>query len=68
MRFYRDDLPPTIETLIEIERKEGYEEGEEKSKKDIALTLFYEGFEIDYIAKLTKLSVSEVNKLKESLL
>lgn len=66
VQYERDDLPPTLAGWAEIELKEAMEKGKEENKKEIALTLLNEGFEVDYISKLTKLSVTEVNKLKES--
>ena len=75
VQFDRNDLSPTLAELAAIERKEarergleqGLEQGLEKSKKHFALTLLGEGFEVDYIAKLTELDVEEVMKLKEAL-
>lgn len=79
VQYERDHLSPTLADLAAIERKEAMErglklgekigevKGEEKGKKNIALTLLDEGFDIDYIAKLTKLSVAEVVELKKTL-
>ena len=64
VQFESGDLSPTFADLVAIERKEAMEQGEERSKKNIALTLLGEDFEVEYIAKLTGLSVEEVEKLK----
>lgn len=75
VQFDRHDLPLTFAELIAIERKEGLEQGLkqglekgiENSKKHFALTLLGEGFEVDYVAKLTELDVEEVQKWKKTL-
>ena len=75
VQFESDDLSPTLADLAKIERKEALEEGLEKgrelgleqSKKNIALVLLEEGSEVDYVAKITKLTIAEVEKLKEAL-
>lgn len=72
VQFESNDLSPTLAELAAIERKEamekglvqGLEQGEERSKKNFALKLLAEDFEVDYIAKLTDLSVEEVERLK----
>ena len=80
VQYESGNLSPTLADLVKIERKEALEEGieqgietglvagEERIKKSFALTLLQEDFEVDYIAKLTKLSVAEVKKLKETLM
>jgi len=76
VQFDSDDLSPTLADLAKIERKEALEEGLEKgrelgleqSKKNIALVLLEEGSEVDYVAKITKLSIAEVVKLKKTLM
>ena len=64
VQFEKNDLPPTVADLIETERKEALEQG----TKNIALALLEEGSEVDFIAKITKLSVVEVEKLKKTLM
>ena len=64
-----DDKHLTFAELIEIERKKAFEEGFEIGLKIVvksaALTLLEDGYEVDYIAKLTGLTVAEVEKLKK---
>jgi len=79
VQFEKNDLPPTFAELMAMEWKEGLEQGleqgigqgklagEEKIKKDIAITMLHENFEIEQIAKLTKLTIIEVQQLKEKL-
>ena len=76
VQFENNDLSPTLAELAAIERKEaleqgivqGLEQGTENSKKHFALILLGEGFEMDYIAKLTELDVEEIKKLKKTLM
>lgn len=64
-----DDKLITVAELMEIERKKAFEEGFEIGLKIVvksaALTLLEDGYEVDYIAKLTGLTVAEVEKLKK---
>ena len=60
VQFEKNDLPPTVADLIETERKEALEQG----LKNVALTMLQENLEVEYIAKLTKLSVAEIEKLR----
>lgn len=72
------DLSPTLAEFMAIETQaaleegiekgmeRGIEQGSENSKKDFALALLSENFEVDYIAKLTGLSVIEIEKLKKA--
>lgn len=84
VQYESEDLSPTLADLVEIERKEaleqgieqgigqgreqGLEQGLEQGKRNIALALLEEGSEVDYIARVTKLSVAEVEKLKKTLI
>lgn len=80
VQFEKNDLPPTIADLFKTERKEGIkqgieqgreqgrEQGIEQSNKNFALALLRENFEVDYLAKLTGLTVAEVEKLKKTLM
>jgi len=63
----REDLSPTLAELIAFERGEGEERGKQVERKNLALSLLRDDFEVAYIAKLTKLSVAEVEELKASL-
>lgn len=60
------ELPLTLADLAESERKEALKEGLEQGLKNVALTMLQEDLEVDFIAKLTKLSVAEIEKLKEA--
>lgn len=64
VQFEKNDLPPTVADLIENERKEALEQG----LKNVALTMLQEDLEVEYIAKLTNLSIAEVEKLKKTLM
>lgn len=75
----RNDLSPTHAEFMAIEQQEALERGIEKGieqgigqglengKKSVALALLSEDFEVDYIAKLTGLSVIEIEKMKKAL-
>ena len=63
----REDLSPTLAELIAVERGEGEERGKQAERKNLALSFLHDNFEVAYIAKLTKLSVVEVEELKEKL-
>ena len=71
VQYESDDLSPTLADLVRIERKEaleeGLEQGLEQGLRNVALTMLKEDLEVEYIAKLTKLSIAEVEKLKKTL-
>lgn len=75
VQYERDHLSPTLTILAAIELKEamelgfeeGFKQGKAEEKKNLTLTLLGEGFDTDYVAKLMKLSVPEVEKLKKTL-
>ncbi|MCL5260729.1 MAG: hypothetical protein M1561_03465 [Gammaproteobacteria bacterium] len=56
-------------TLAELYMQRGRQEGEQKSKQEalrsVIAELFKQNFTLDQVAKLTKLSTAEVNRLKE---
>ncbi|MCZ2260944.1 hypothetical protein [Sporosarcina sp. G11-34] len=70
VQYESGDLSPTLADLARIEGKEaleeGLEQGLEQGLRSVALTMLQENLEVEYIAKLTKLSVAEVEKLKEA--
>ena len=47
--------------------EEGKEEGVVLGVKQVALNLLQEGFTLDLIAKATKLSIAEIERLRSSL-
>ncbi|WP_102345838.1 hypothetical protein [Bacillus sp. Marseille-P3661] len=49
---------------LEGERRVGKNEGKLEEKRDIALTMLYEGFDIAIISKMTKLSEREIENLR----
>lgn len=46
-------------------REEGREEGRKEQKREFALSLLNDGFSVEKVTELTKLSVREVEKLRE---
>ncbi|MGJ9458107.1 hypothetical protein [Oceanobacillus sp. CF4.6] len=83
MRAEKEKLPPTIAELFadakdeglvkgreegrEKGREEGRDEGREETKKMLAQELIREDFSDEHIAKLTKLGIEEVVRLRKSL-
>ncbi|MFC4025107.1 hypothetical protein ACFOUV_15030 [Oceanobacillus longus] len=63
MRAEKEKLPPTIAELF----ADAKDEGREETKKMLAQELMREGFSDEHIAKLTKLGIEEVVKLRKSL-
>ena len=51
----------------EFGRKEGIAEGEEKQKREIAKELLNKGFEIKLISEVTKLSIEEIELIRENM-
>ena len=55
-----------MDEALRSERKEGREEGREEGRKDIAKTLLKSGeLSIERISEVTKVPVSELQKLQE---
>ena len=54
----------TIEELAAVRYEEGWEDGREERTKTIALNLLEEGSTIDFVQKITGLSLIEIEKLK----
>ncbi|WP_249869235.1 hypothetical protein [Oceanobacillus saliphilus] len=63
MRAEKEKLPPTLAELF----AEARDEGREEAKKMLAQELIRENFSDDHIAKLTKLKVEEVARLRGTL-
>ena len=63
-----------VETLIEMRKKwenkgvqKGRQEGRKKAIFEIAMQLLEEGLSVEFIAKVTKLPISEIEKLASRL-
>lgn len=62
----REDLSPTLAEIMRLERKEGREEGREKTKIHTAKKMLQINLDIEQIILVTGLTKEEVIKLKES--
>ena len=58
LKSYRD-----LKNVIDTSFGEGKEEGREEEKKQIALNMLKEGFNIDLISKITGLSSDEIQQI-----
>lgn len=70
-QFQKDDLPPTLAGILDLERQDGVEEGiKEGIKEGIALMvkgLIQKGVAIEVIADVANLTVEEVLEMKKNL-
>ncbi|MCK5808295.1 Rpn family recombination-promoting nuclease/putative transposase [bacterium] len=53
--------------VAEIWKKDGYREGMEKGVYTVAKQMLLEGADVEFIARVTKLSIKEIRKIKTSL-
>jgi predicted transposase/invertase (TIGR01784 family) len=60
-------VPPTIKGFGEKMKEEGIKEGQKKTQNEIALEMLKEDTSIEFIAKVTKLSIEEIKLLQEKL-
>ncbi|MGJ9458106.1 hypothetical protein [Oceanobacillus sp. CF4.6] len=75
MRAEKEKLPPTIAELFADAkdeglvkgREEGRDEGRKETKKMLAQELIREDFSDEHIAKLIKLDLKEIIKIRKSL-
>ena len=59
-----------VETLIEMRKKwenKGLQKGREEAIMDTAIELLKEGSSVEFVAKVTKLPIREIEKLKKDL-
>lgn len=62
LKYYRD-----LKNVVDTTREEGREEGREEEKLKIIKTGINEGFSNEVLAKLTKLSIEEIEKIRKNL-
>ncbi|WP_157804191.1 hypothetical protein [Lysinibacillus xylanilyticus] len=55
MNLYKEDLPPTLAAVLELERQEGFEQGIEQTIKQIISGLIETGADDEWIAEVSKL-------------
>lgn len=61
------DLLSNLEGERRLGREEGLEKGREEEKKEIAIEMLKEGIPVETIEKVTKLGLSEIEKLEKRL-
>ena len=67
IEFARKNLTQELVVLEELKeaRKEGRQEGVQKEKEVIAMSLLQEGLDVDLIAKATKLTIDQIEALRK---
>lgn len=68
---YKEDLPPTLAGVLELERQEGIElgieQGIERGMKQIIIGLFEKGAEDEWIAEVSKLPLTKIKEIRKEL-
>lgn len=72
VQYLSENLRGEVMTLAEMLRREGFEDGVEKGiergveeeRRDIALRLLRENVNLDFICKITELSLQQIQNLK----
>ncbi|MFJ8512190.1 RpnC/YadD family protein [Lysinibacillus xylanilyticus] len=67
LHLYKEDLPPTLAAVLELERQEGIEQGIEQTIKQIIGGLIETGADDEWIAKASKLPVTKVKEIRNEL-
>ena len=71
MNLYKEDLPPTLAAVLELERQEGFEQGIEQgieqTIKQIISGLIETGADDEWIAEVSKLPVAKIKEIREVL-
>ena len=64
LESYKEDLPPTLAGILEMERREGIEQG----IKQIIISLIENGFTDEVIANVAKQTIEEVKAIRSACL
>ncbi len=71
LHLSKEDLPPTLAGVLELERREGIElgieQGIERGMKQIILGLIEKGAEDEWIAEVAKLPVEKIREIRKEL-
>jgi len=67
LHLSKEDLPPTLAAVLELERQEGFEEGIELGIKQIITGLIETGAEDEWIAEVSKLPVAKIKEIRKEL-
>lgn len=72
LESYKEDLPPTLVGILEMERREGIELGIEKGIEQginqIITSLIKNGFTDEVIANIAKRTIEEVKAIRSACL
>jgi len=63
LHLNKEDLPPTLAAVLELERQEGIEQGIEQ----IISCLIETGADDEWIAEVSKLSVTKIKEIRKEL-
>ncbi|KOP80474.1 hypothetical protein AMS59_03565 [Lysinibacillus sp. FJAT-14745] len=67
LHLYKEDLPPTLAAVLELERQEGFEQGIEQGIKQIITGLIETGADDQWIAEIAKLPVAKIMEIRKEL-
>lgn len=71
LHLYKEDLPPTLAAVLELERQEGFEQGIEQgiaqTIKQIISGLIETGADDEWIAEVSKLPVTKIKEIRKEL-
>lgn len=64
LELYKEDLPPTLAGILELERQEGLDLGIKRGIKQVAKNMLVKGISIEDIMDATSLSLEEIEALR----
>lgn len=64
LELYKEDLPPTLAGILELERQEGIDLGIKRGIKQVAKNMLVKGISIEDIMDATSLSLEEIEALR----
>ncbi|MGE8003521.1 hypothetical protein [Lysinibacillus sp. NPDC093216] len=75
MHLFKEDLPPTLAGVLELVRREGFEQGFkegfkqgfEQGRKQIITGLIETGADDEWIAKVSKLPITKIKEIRKEL-
>ena len=67
LHLFKEDLPPTLAGVLELERQEGIEQGIEQTIKQIISGLIETGADDEWIAEVSKLPVTKIKEIRKEL-
>ncbi|MGE7945265.1 hypothetical protein [Lysinibacillus sp. NPDC093688] len=75
LHLFKEDLPPTLAAVLELERQEGFKQGFEQGfkqgfeqgVKQIITGLIEKGVEDEWIAEVAKLPVAKIREIRKEL-